>query len=173
MLFETNHLIVRRITADDLDAMCAVYGDVDAMRWVADGTGLGRDGCARWTEKTLRNYATRGYGMSALVLKEGGTVIGFCGLVHADGRIVPEIKYALRREYWGRGLASEAARGMLEYGSRAFGLRKIIATTDPDNLASHRVLIKAGMTDAGVRRNDDGTFTRLFAWHAADGLRCA
>lgn len=168
MLFRTPRLDVRRLTADDLDAMHAVYGDAAAMRWVADGRGLDRDGCRRWIEKTLDNYRVRGYGMSALALPATGVVVGFCGLVHPDGQQLPEIKYALRRKFWGRGLASEAARGMLGYGARVFGLREVIATTDPDNAASHRVLEKAGMRAAETRRNDDGSHTKVYVWRAAD-----
>lgn len=168
MLFETPRLLARRITFDDLDDMHAVYGDVDAMRWVADGKGLDRDGCRWWIDKTLNNYRVRGYGMTALVLRETGKIVGFCGLVHAEGQAVPEIKYALRREYWGHGLASEAACGMLGYGASVLKLREIMATTDLENVASHRVLINAGMREAEIRRNDDGSFTKVFRWRTRD-----
>jgi RimJ/RimL family protein N-acetyltransferase len=167
-IYVTPRLRVRHLSVADLDAMHAVYGDVDAMRWVADGHRLDRDGCRRWIDRTLDNYRRRGYGMAALVLRETGSVVGFCGLVHAEDQSLPELKYALRRESWGQGLACEAARGMIAYGARRFAHREIIATTDPANLASHRVLLKAGMRDAGTRRNDDGSLTRLFVWRAAD-----
>jgi RimJ/RimL family protein N-acetyltransferase len=141
---------------------------------VGDGQPLGRDDCVRWVEVTQRNYATRGYGMSAVeLLEQQGAVIGFCGLVHPGGQPEAEIKYALLRQHWGSGYASEVAAALLAYGARQFGLSEIIATAAPDNLASHRVLQKAGMRQASVRRNDDGTCTLVFVWWPDDGAQQA
>jgi RimJ/RimL family protein N-acetyltransferase len=166
VLFETPRLIGRRLQSDDLNALIRVYGDADAMRWVGDGEPLDERECARWLEVTAANYRLRGYGMSALVARDSSRVIGFCGLVHPNGQEQPEIKYALEREHWGQGLATEAARAMLAYGAAAHGLRSVIATTDPDNKASHRVLEKAGMNVAGLHQHDDGGRTLMFCWGA-------
>jgi len=78
-------------------------------------------------------------------------------VVHADrliGTVTLEIDaparsamlgYAIGRSWWGRGLASEAARAVLDWGAVAYGLRRIWACADARNLASHRVLQKLGM----------------------------
>ena len=168
MLFTTERLQVRQLSDDDLDAMHAVYGDADAMRWVGDGEPLARERCVEWIAVTQRNLATRGYGMCAIELRATGEVIGFCGLVHPGGQPQAEIKYALRRGCWGQGLASEAAQGLIGYGALGLGLREVIATAAPENTASHRVLQKAGLRPDGLRRNDDGTFTQLFLWRAGE-----
>jgi RimJ/RimL family protein N-acetyltransferase len=147
--------------------MHAVYGDAEAMRWVGDGQPLDRAGCVEWVGVTLRNYERRGYGMSAIVDRESGDVIGFCGLVHPGGQPEAEVKYALRRQAWGRGLATEVVAALLRHGATAHGLRRVIATVAPDNTASQRVLLKAGMTKGALRRNDDGSFTQLFSWEAS------
>lgn len=164
MLFQTERLLVRQLTEKDIDAMYAIYSDADAMRWVGDGEPITRDGCLKWIEVTRRNYATRGYGMSALTLRTTGSVVGFCGLVHPGCQPEVEIKYALLRDYWGQGFASEAAKGMLAYGAKILGMQEVIATTAPDNVASQRVLQKAGMQHVRTRPNDDGTFTKVFVW---------
>lgn len=162
ILFQTERLLIRQLAADDFDAMYAVYSDMEAMRWVDDGQPISREECAQWIEITQKNYTTYGYGMSALVLRSSGAVIGFCGLVHPGGQADAEIKYALLRDYWNQGFASEATQGMIDYGARTFGLRKIIATIDPDNLASQRVMAKVGMGHVETQQNEDGTFTELF-----------
>src|SRR5579871_739553 len=113
IVFETLRLIARQIQPDDVEAMLAVYGDAEAMRWVGDGQPLDRAQCEQWVTVTHRNYATRGYGMYALVERQSGAVIGFCGLVHPGGQPEAEIKYALRREFWGQGFATEAAAALL------------------------------------------------------------
>ena len=112
-IFETSRLLGRHLEPGDLGAMLEVYGDADAMRWVGDGQPLEESQCARWLEVTENNYRLRGYGMSTLVERASGEVVGFCGLVHPGGQSEAEIKYALKRRYWGLGLATEAARAML------------------------------------------------------------
>lgn len=164
--FRTPRLVARRIEPDDAAALQEVYGDPGAMRWVGDGKPLNFVQCAQWVEVSQRNYAHRGYGMFALVFRETGGVIGFCGLVHPQDQSDPELKYALRREYWGCGLATEAARAMLAAAATGFGMRRIIATTAPENAASQHVLLKAGMVREALENNHDGTWTQLFTWDA-------
>jgi [ribosomal protein S5]-alanine N-acetyltransferase len=167
-LFDTERLRVRRLHEGDVDALLAVYGDAEAMRWVGDGQPLSRERCVEWVAVTQRNIATRGYGMCALADRHGGEVLGFCGLVHPGGQPEAELKYALRRTAWGRGLASEAAAGMLAYAARTLGLVRVIATAAPQHLASHRVLLKAGMRHGERRTNEDGSSTQVFVWHAPE-----
>lgn len=166
-LFETARLLGRHLRPSDVDALVAVYGDAEAMRWVGDGEPLSRAQCAEWVAVSERNYRTRGYGMSALVERTSGATVGFCGLVHPAGQAEAELKYAFRRDHWGRGLATEAARAMLAYAREGLGLRQAIATAYPQNLASLRVLRKAGMRPAPSRTDADGTRICCFVWHAA------
>lgn len=170
-IFTTKHLIARRIEPSDALAMLSVYGDPDAMRWVGDGKPLDLAQCRHWVEVTQHNYATRGYGMFALVERESGSVAGFCGLVHPGGQAEAEIKYALSRSFWGRGLASEAATAMLAVASSVFGLDRVIATTAPENAASHKVLLKAGMSRGALLPDEDGIETQFFAWQAGETER--
>ena len=164
VVFETPRLVGRRLGPEDLDAMAAVYGDLEAMRFVGDGTALTRADCERWIAVTAENYEKRGYGMFALVERQSGEVVGFAGLIHFAGHgDKPEIKYALLRSAWGRGLATEAARALLGF-ARDRGLPEVIATVDPEHRASQRVLAKAGMERGELRDDDDGTQTRMFYW---------
>jgi RimJ/RimL family protein N-acetyltransferase len=104
--------------------------------------------------------------MSALVLKQSGAVIGFCGIVHPGGQPDAEIKYALVRAHWGKGLATEAVRGMLAYAVERLDLHRVIATTAPENEASQRVLLKVGMSHLEATVNEDGFHTNTFVWLA-------
>lgn len=165
-VFVTERLHARRWRDSDLTALLAIYGDGDAMRWVGDGSPLSEDEGRRWLVVTRNNYEKRGYGMFALESAEAGEVVGFIGIVHPGGQPEPEVKYAFAREHWGKGLATEAVRGVVEYGSSVHGLRRMIATTAPENAASHRVLLKSGFEKGELRNNRDGTFTQLFVWAA-------
>ncbi len=162
--FETERMRCRRWMGEDLAPLMEVYGDAEAMRWVGDGEPLSLEQGEKWLKVTADNYRLRGYGMFALESHETGKVIGFCGLVHPGGQAEAEIKYAFLRSHWGQGLATEAVTMLLLHGARGRGLTRIIATVAPDNLASQRVLTKAGMTFAHLRQNDDGSTTRVFVW---------
>jgi RimJ/RimL family protein N-acetyltransferase len=165
VVFTTERLVVRRWRESDLAALLAVYGDADAMRWVGDGKPITEQECVRWLGVTRANYEKRGYGMFAVEEKTSPDVVGFCGIVHPGDQPEPEVKYAYRRSHWGRGLATEAVIGLIRYGAAAHALRLIIATVAPENTASHRVLLNAGMERAELRDNGDGSYTRLFRWH--------
>ncbi len=168
IIFETDRLTGRHIAPDDLEEMLVVYGDLDAMKWVDDGTILSREDAAAWVDKTLRNYETQGYGLCALIERSTGNLIGFCGLGHPGDQLEVEIKYTLKRNHWGRGLATESVRAMLDYADRTLGLRHIIATTDPENIASHRVLLKAGLIRGERRLEADGHYTQYFDWRPSE-----
>lgn len=162
-LFRTARLSVRTMVGEHVDDLLRVYGDADAMRWVDDGQPIELAECERWVTVTARNRATRGYGMAALVLRETGQVVGFCGLVHPGGQLEVEVKYALDRDHWGRGLATEAVGGMIAWGAERFGIDRVIATLAAENRGSRRVLEKVGFAVEGTRVDDDGTSCLVMA----------
>ncbi|UTH75941.1 GNAT family N-acetyltransferase [Chromobacterium sp. IIBBL 290-4] len=165
-IFRTERLAVRRWRDADMDALSAVCGDAQTMRWVGDGQTLARADCRRWLEATRRHYAARGYGMFAVEDGLSGELLGFCGLTHPDGQAEPELKYAFLPAHWGRGLASEAAAAMIAHAAAQWGLRHIIATVAEAHPASQRVLLKAGMALGESRREADGSRTLRFHWRA-------
>ena len=83
----------------------------------------------------------------ALIEKKTGKFMGRCGLTPMDieGREEIEVGYMLAQEYWGRGLATEAARAILHYGFEQVGLVRLICVINPGNQASGRVAEKIGM----------------------------
>lgn len=165
-LFESARLRGRRWIPQDLQALEAVYGDRAAMRWVGDGKPLTRQQCEEWLQVTEANYRKRGYGMFTLEGRDTGAVVGFCGLVHPGGQPDVEVKYALLRAHWGRGLATEAVGALLRFAHTTLGIERVIATVAPENAASHRVLAKTGMTQCVPRHNPDGSITHVFEWCA-------
>ena len=166
LVFATERLLVRRWRESDLADLMAVYGDADAMRWVGDGEPITEDECRHWLEVTSANYEQRGYGMFAVELKSRSGVVGFCGIVHPGDQREAEVKYAYARAAWGQGIATEALAGLVRYGVQEHGIRYMIATTAPENIASHRVLEKAGMSRGELRAEDDGSYTQVFEYTA-------
>lgn len=164
VLFETKRIICRPLKLEDYKDLLLVYGDENAMKWVEDGKPITQEECIKWLEVTKKNYYIYGYGLSAIVERSQGEVIGFCGLVHPGGQKQTEIKYAFKRSYWGQGLATETVKSMLLYGSHTFNLNYIIATVARENIASQKVLIKSGMNLVETIINSDSSETLVFGW---------
>ena len=165
-LFETSRLRVRRWRPADDDALFAVYSDEEGARWVGDGQPITEQECQLWLRVTSENYKQRGYGMFAIDALQTNQVIGFCGIVHPGGQTEPEIKYAFLKQHWGQGMASEVVPALLTYSARTFGLHRIIATVAPENLASQRVLHKAGMARLEARMDEHGARELVYEWLA-------
>ncbi|MEM8564497.1 MAG: GNAT family N-acetyltransferase [Pseudomonadota bacterium] len=163
-VFESERLICRRWTSNDLDAIYDVYSDEEGSRWVDDGTPITREECEQWLVTTIKNYEQRGYGMFALDEKSSGRTIGFCGLVHPNGQILAEVKYAFLRSHWGKGFASEAIPRLLSYGTKYHQLTEIIATVDRENMASQRVLQKSNMKYSHGTKEADGSQIFTYRW---------
>jgi ribosomal-protein-alanine N-acetyltransferase len=99
-------------------------------------------------------------GLWATILKETGQFIGRCGLLPwtIDEQFEVEIAYMLSKEYWGQGLASEAAQGIARYAHEQLGLTRLICLIDHDNAASIRVATKTGMTFEKEGLDDKGPY---------------
>ena len=164
IVFETERLVVRRWRDSDLPDILAVYGDAEAMKWVGDGEPITEEEGREWLVVTRRNYEKRGYGMFAIEFRSEPGVIGFCGIVHPGGQEEAEVKYAYLRSVWGQGIATEALCSLISYGVTTHGLSRLIATTAPENTASHAVLVKAGMSRGELRADEDGSFTQFFEY---------
>jgi len=80
-------------------------------------------------------------------LKTTGEMIGDCGITlqGVDGEMLPEIGYHLRRDMWGKGFATEAARACRDYGFQKLNVELLISLIRPENQPSCRVAKRNGM----------------------------
>jgi ribosomal-protein-alanine N-acetyltransferase len=145
VVLETERLFLRRLRADDVDAIFAVIGDPLAMQYYPR-TFEYKD-AEEWIERNIQRYAEQGHGLYALVLHTSGDVLGDCGLVtqQIEGGAELEVGYHLRRDQWGHGYATEAARACIAYAFRELGAEKVISLIRPENLPSRRVAERNGM----------------------------
>ncbi len=169
VILETERLVLRRLTLDDVDALAEMYRDPEVRRYFPEGS-LTLPETREEVEWIIDVYYRRfGYGLWATLLKESGALIGRCGLLpwtaleRADGSLViqhvaeqppepegswidVELAYLLARPYWGRGLATEAARAIVAFAFDELRLPRLICLFEPENTASRRVAEKVGMT---------------------------
>ncbi len=143
---ETPRLILREFSANDADALGTILSDPETMRFYP--APLDRAGVEEWIARNLRHYAQDGHGLWAMVLKATGELIGDCGLTvqPVDDADEIEIGYHVRRDHWGQGFATEAARACRDYGFVRLPVDHIISLIRPENLPSRRVAEKNGMT---------------------------
>jgi RimJ/RimL family protein N-acetyltransferase len=163
-------LFVRRFTPDDLDFMAGLLGDPEVARFLG---GVKDRAAAETTLRTrgLGYYDQHpGLGMWATVERATGRTVGFHVLNHIHGEPDIQVGYALHRDAWGQGYATEMAVRLLRYGFEDLGLPQIVAITNLDHVVSQRVLEKAGLVRRGER-----TFTHPaladqgpMAWFEAD-----
>jgi ribosomal-protein-alanine N-acetyltransferase len=144
-IIETTRLRMRQMTNDDLPGLLSVFGDVEVMRFYP--APFDQQRMQEWLDWNQRSYTNFGYGLWCLLLRATGEVIGDCGLVNqgVDGVEEIEIGYHVRRDLWGRGLATEAASACRDYGFDVLGRQRLVSLIDPQNVASRRVAEKVGM----------------------------
>jgi RimJ/RimL family protein N-acetyltransferase len=144
-VLETERLALRKMDISDVDDLMGIFSDPVAMRYYP-GT-KSREEAEEWVRWTLGSYRDHGFGQWVAVLKRSGEFAGQCGLTvqKVEGRQEVEIGYLFLRRFWGRGLATEAARAARDHGF-ARGYRRLVSLIDPKNLASRRVAEKSGLT---------------------------
>jgi len=159
-ILETDRLILRHLTIDDLDALFALYRDPEIRKYFPEGT-LNYEETREELEWFLNGHPHHPQlGLWATILKETGQFIGRCGLLPwtIDGCQEVEVAYLLDKQVWGQGLATEAARAIVQHAFEQLGYSRIIVLVDRENAASIRVATKIGMTFEKEGQDDKGPF---------------
>lgn len=159
-ILETERLILRHLEPGDVDDLYRLYSDPEIRRYFPEGT-LTYEETKEELEWFLNGHPQHPeLGLWATIHKENKQFIGRCGLLPwvIDGCDEVEVAYLLAKEYWGQGLGSEAAQGVLDYGFNQLGLGRLICLIDRDNLASIRVATKIGMSFEREGRDEKGSF---------------
>ena len=145
-LIETRRLRLRPSSLSDVDELHQLWTDPGVRQYLWDDEVIPRERAESVIKTSLDLFAERGLGLWAIMQKSGDELIGFCGFwfFHEPPKL--ELLYAIAPAYWNRGLASEAAEAMMRYGFEKLSLERIEASTDAANLASVRVMEKAGMS---------------------------
>ena len=143
----TERLLLRQWRDDDLDAHAALDADPEVMRWIGDGSVRDRAQTQVTLDIFRAHWADLGYGLFAA--EEDGRLVGWVGLAVPNflPEILPavEIGWRLARDSWGRGLATEGARAVLELAFDDLGLDRVVSVCHVENTASERVMLRLGM----------------------------
>jgi RimJ/RimL family protein N-acetyltransferase len=142
---ETERLNLCNWEQDDWLQFRAIAADPEVMRYIGDGTPWPEERARQFVERQIALFVERGFCLWKLSPKEGAGLIGFCGLQPLPESEEIEIGWWLARAWWGRGLATEAARAALRDGFERVGFERIVAIAQPANTASIGIMRKLGM----------------------------
>ena len=150
VFLETERLVLRRFTEADVERLVDLDSDPEVMRFLTGGTPTPREVIQNdILPAFLRSYERfPGFGVWAATEKASGEFLGWFSFRPKDAASPNDVAlgYRLRRAVWGQGYATEGARALIRKGFAELGVQRVFATTYQDNLASRRVMEKAGLT---------------------------
>lgn len=145
-VLETARLRVRQLNLGDAPFILELLNDPLFLRFVGDKGVRTVEAARGYLEQgPLASYAKHGFGLWHVALKSSGEAIGMCGLIKRDVLEDVDVGFAYLPQFSGQGYATEAAAAALRHGYTQLGLKRIVAITAPDNVASQNVLKKIGL----------------------------
>lgn len=149
VFLETERLILRRFTMEDIDNLVALDGDPEVMRFLNGGKATPREVLEfdhlPWYIEYYQKFP--GYGFWAAIEKSTGDFLGWFHFRPHDNDPVdePELGYRLIKSAWGKGYGTEGSCALIDRGFREFGVNRVVASTMFVNTGSRRVMEKSGL----------------------------
>jgi ribosomal-protein-alanine N-acetyltransferase len=143
IIFETPRLIIRRYTVGDLNNFFQLNGNQDVMRFIRPAQSLEQS--REFLKRIIADYeAWPGMGRWAMYIKDEPRFVGSFAIIPIENSEKLQLGYALVKNDWGKGYATESVQGGLRYAFEKLGLNEIAAITYPQNEPSQNVLLKNG-----------------------------
>lgn len=158
---ETDRLVLRTVTIDDIEEV--------ALTWKLYEGQISREQAEKAIKWMLSNHEKNTpenliHLCLAIVHKENNKFIGWCGLDNRKesktaGQTNSILFYLIKEGFWGKGLATEAAKAVLKYAFCELGSSRIDSGASAENIGSKRVMEKVGMRYLGQDEDDGYSFT--------------
>ncbi|NDK89001.1 GNAT family N-acetyltransferase [Gordonia desulfuricans] len=164
MIVQTSRMVLRPVQRDDVADLVRLDADPHVMRHVSGGLPTPRATIEDWVVPRAQAELQIGRGgIWVTIDRRYGEFFGWVSLRAPRHSRRPELElsYRLRREYWGRGLATEAARAVVDLAFTDLGAARVFASASSTNTSSRRVIEKLGMRVSGIHVSDE---------HAIDGI---
>ena len=144
---ETERLLLRPPLLEDLDPWAEMMTDEDTARFI--GGVMSRSVTWRALMTMIGSWHALGFGMFGVVEKSSGRWIGRLGPWQPEGWPGTEIGWAIVRDCWGKGYATEGAIAATDWAFDHLGWSEVIHSIAPDNIASQQVARKLGSINRG------------------------
>lgn len=153
-ILQTKRLDLVKISPEHALDMYEYSSDPDVTKYLTWSCHSSAKETERYIKLLQKKYPTGAFTDFGLIYRDSGKFIGTCGYTSFDQETnTAEIGYVLSKDYWGQGLAAEAARCVMEFGFDTFGLDGYCAKCIEGNDASMRVMQKLGMSFEGIYKN--------------------
>jgi RimJ/RimL family protein N-acetyltransferase len=150
VFLETERLVLRRFTTADADNLTGLDADPEVMRFVSGGIPNSRDEIENDFLPAFLGYYQRyqAYGFWAAIERSTGDFLGWFHFRPREGTAPGQVElgYRLRQSAWGKGYATEGSRALIRKGFTESGVQRVTAEAMAANMASRRVMEKAGLT---------------------------
>jgi RimJ/RimL family protein N-acetyltransferase len=165
VVFETDRLVLRRLTVEDGPFILRLLNEPSFLQHVGDrGVRNLADAKQYILSGPVASYDRHGFGLFLVEMKESQAPIGICGLLKRDALDDVDIGFAFVPESWSKGYAFESASATLDYAHDTHHLKRVVAITSPDNVASINLLVKLGFYfERMVLMPGDKSEVKLFA----------
>lgn len=143
LIFSTERLVVRRYTNGDMDNFLSLSGDEEVMRYIRPAQT--KEESDKFLQENIEFYYVQPQmGRWGVEEKETGEFVGSFAIIFIPGTDLIQLGYSLKKEEWGKGYATELTKAGLKYVFEIMKLPLIYAVTESGNIASQKVLLKAG-----------------------------
>lgn len=163
MHIETDRLLIRDLKPGDVDALVALWTDPDVTAFMG-GPRVEAE-LREILEVDLRSPSAEPFDLWPVEEKATGQVVGDCGLLakEIDGQQEIELVYVFAKAAWGTGYATETALALRDHAFRGMGLARLVSLIEPENAASERVALKAGLRHEKDILRPGGRLMRLYS----------
>ena len=144
-MIETERLLHRKFTFEDLGKLIELRSGDEVIKFLGGRRLQNPENIEKRLHCYLDCYEKYNFGVCAMIWKPTGEMIGWSGLQPLEETGETEVGYGMIKEFWGKGIGFETARGWLEYGFETANLEKIVAVALPENTASWRIMENVGM----------------------------
>ena len=142
----TSRLTLRPLEQADAEVLLRIYQTDGVLRYFPPSTSPTLEKIQNSILRLQEHWDNHGYGRWGIIPSGENQIIGWAGLHFIPELNETEVGYLLDKPYWGRGIATEAARASIEFGFKDGQLNHIIALVAPENIPSRRVVEKCDLT---------------------------
>ena len=146
IISSSDNFTMRPIQISDLEDLVKIWADPEVTRFLpSQGLPISREDTAKSLQSFVEHWQQKKYGVWAIVERGSSQTIGYCGLRYLNQLDEVEVLYGLAKAYWGKGIATKAAKAAVEFGFEIINLDRVIAMALPDNVASIKVINNVGL----------------------------
>ena len=145
IITQTERLILREFTIDDAIHFYNMNNDPEVIEYTGDDAFNTINEAKDFLSK-YNQYELYKMGRWAVCLKQTDEFLGWCGLKYHPDENMVEVGYRFYKKHWNKGYATESAKASIDYGFKVLKLSEIYAHAHIDNVNSHKVINKCGLT---------------------------